>query len=315
MKSFNGSLSNAESTFSRIISRIIEGIENKDPSAINTYRMLPLEDQVLISAVLKNTGSSVEIPPPTKFNGVFLSPLENQGNRNNGASSATSNDQGNEKSSRDESGGNLRLNTKNTTEVSALQERLLAEFPGLNIPVDGKYGPETKAAVMRWQKENGLTPDGIVGPKTLAAFKENTLQDQGQQGSGHSGGGNDDITTGAHYSSASQRAGAWLRGLHTAAPVPTRPEAAEAAREKGREARRGSALSDVTGGSNSSTSTAPTPAAPSGLAAAYAAAKGVGSTLQSAGVTGGSNNGTQPTAPPETPRTPQTPELAGGIGR
>ena len=32
--------------------------------------------------------------------------------------------------------------------------------------VDGIYGKQTKEAVIRFQKKNGLTPDGIVGSRT-----------------------------------------------------------------------------------------------------------------------------------------------------
>ena len=36
--------------------------------------------------------------------------------------------------------------------------------------VDGIFGPQTKSAVIYFQKRNGLVADGIVGPKTLAAL-------------------------------------------------------------------------------------------------------------------------------------------------
>lgn len=37
------------------------------------------------------------------------------------------------------------------------------------LTVDGKFGAKTKAATMKWQKTHGLTPDGVVGPKTWNA--------------------------------------------------------------------------------------------------------------------------------------------------
>ena len=36
----------------------------------------------------------------------------------------------------------------------------------LNLKADGIFGSQTKSKVIEFQKENKLTPDGIVGPKT-----------------------------------------------------------------------------------------------------------------------------------------------------
>lgn len=43
---------------------------------------------------------------------------------------------------------------------------------GEKLKVDGDFGVLTKAAVLRFQKKQKLTRDGIVGPKTRAALKK-----------------------------------------------------------------------------------------------------------------------------------------------
>ena len=40
----------------------------------------------------------------------------------------------------------------------------------LGVAQDGDFGPGTEAKVKAWQTKHGLTPDGVVGPKTLAAM-------------------------------------------------------------------------------------------------------------------------------------------------
>ncbi len=52
------------------------------------------------------------------------------------------------------------------SEVKNIQTRL-KKWGYYSGSVDGIYGTETKNAVISFQKKNGLTPDGIAGPKTL----------------------------------------------------------------------------------------------------------------------------------------------------
>lgn len=40
----------------------------------------------------------------------------------------------------------------------------------LKVPIDGNFGPKTEAAVRAFQRDHGLVPDGIVGPKTWATL-------------------------------------------------------------------------------------------------------------------------------------------------
>ena len=40
----------------------------------------------------------------------------------------------------------------------------------LGITADGIFGPQTKNAVIQYQKAHGLTPDGIVGPQTWGSL-------------------------------------------------------------------------------------------------------------------------------------------------
>ena len=54
-------------------------------------------------------------------------------------------------------------------EVSAIQQ-ILKTKGYYNGSIDGIYGTQTKDAVTRFQKDNGLTPDGIAGEKTLYAL-------------------------------------------------------------------------------------------------------------------------------------------------
>jgi peptidoglycan hydrolase-like protein with peptidoglycan-binding domain len=63
--------------------------------------------------------------------------------------------------------------------VRALQQRLraLGQQPG---PVDGLYGPLTRAAVKQFQSSAGLAIDGIAGPQTLRALRAEWRQPVGR---------------------------------------------------------------------------------------------------------------------------------------
>lgn len=58
-------------------------------------------------------------------------------------------------------------------DVKELQESLLREGYDLgSYGADGKFGGETLSAVRAFQHDNGLNPDGIVGPLTWAALRQ-----------------------------------------------------------------------------------------------------------------------------------------------
>lgn len=53
-------------------------------------------------------------------------------------------------------------------DVRIVQGRLVAH--GHNVAVDGNFGSGTRAAVIAFQEQKGLTADGVVGPKTWDAL-------------------------------------------------------------------------------------------------------------------------------------------------
>jgi len=57
------------------------------------------------------------------------------------------------------------------SDVSALQTAL-KEMGLYSDKIDGHFGPNTKAGVMAFQRQEGISVDGIVGPNTKAKFKK-----------------------------------------------------------------------------------------------------------------------------------------------
>ncbi len=56
-----------------------------------------------------------------------------------------------------------------TTQVKTVQQKL-KNWGYYTGSIDGIYGAKTKAAVIKFQKNNGLVADGIVGAKTASAL-------------------------------------------------------------------------------------------------------------------------------------------------
>lgn len=76
-------------------------------------------------------------------------------------------------------------------EVRTIQDKL-KRWGYYNGSVDGIYGTKTVEAVKKFQQKNGLTVDGIAGPKTLSAMGINSNSTGG--GSGSSGSNSSDVT-------------------------------------------------------------------------------------------------------------------------
>lgn len=66
----------------------------------------------------------------------------------------------------------LRLGSRGES-VKSLQQKLIA-LKYLKGSADGIFGKDTEKAVIAFQKDNGLTSDGVAGKLTLAAIKEST---------------------------------------------------------------------------------------------------------------------------------------------
>lgn len=62
------------------------------------------------------------------------------------------------------------ITLKNGSRGEAVKElqRFLNQVLSLGLVIDGKLGPKTINVIKQWQRNNSLTPDGLVGSKTKA---------------------------------------------------------------------------------------------------------------------------------------------------
>ena len=82
---------------------------------------------------------------------------------------------------------NLRYGSRGD-KVKELQQKL-KRWGFYTGSIDGIFGSGTQAAVKNFQKKNGLTADGIVGPKTAAALGMNLTSSSSSSGSSSSSSG------------------------------------------------------------------------------------------------------------------------------
>lgn len=72
----------------------------------------------------------------------------------------------------------LKQGARDKGAVQSLQRELNQE--GYHLPVDGSFGPKTKEAVVQFQREQGLAPDGVVGARTWEKLLDDTPSSQSQ---------------------------------------------------------------------------------------------------------------------------------------
>lgn len=66
---------------------------------------------------------------------------------------------------------------RGSTPPPAVVENTQRQLASLGLdpgPIDGDMGPKTRAAVVAFQRANGLNADGIIGPRTIAALRQAT---------------------------------------------------------------------------------------------------------------------------------------------
>ena len=64
----------------------------------------------------------------------------------------------------------LKKGSQNKPQVSRLQAAL--DCAGKSVDIDGIFGANTERAVIDFQKEKGLQPDGIVGQATWGELEK-----------------------------------------------------------------------------------------------------------------------------------------------
>jgi murein L,D-transpeptidase YcbB/YkuD len=69
--------------------------------------------------------------------------------------------------------GSVTLKNGSTGEAVKELQRFLNAKLDLGLKVDGKLGPKTIEVIKKWQKDHGLTPDGLIGKNTKVLM--NTL--------------------------------------------------------------------------------------------------------------------------------------------
>lgn len=101
-----------------------------------------------------------------KANSDANPPPATQNEMNNQQPGSQSQTGGKDQTASQEQGGQMQLSS---SEVKSIQEKLKSE--GFHAgPADGKFGPETKAALEKFQKKNGLNTTGEPDQQTLAAL-------------------------------------------------------------------------------------------------------------------------------------------------
>lgn len=122
-----------------------------------TITITPNSSACTIPVVTSGRGNSVFIPKPV-ITPIVVAASNINTNTNN---SPVKYDLGNQ-------------TLKNGSKGEAVKElqRFLNDKLKLGLVLDGKLGPKTITVIKKWQKDNGLKPDGLIGSKTKALMNK-----------------------------------------------------------------------------------------------------------------------------------------------
>jgi len=168
-----------EATLSQEKPKTSAGTGDVPPGEKSTSGSLALDDFVKSDGSVDWDAAAEKLNggKPIQFGTVGGTGVENPNYKDSGVKPASASMPNLDKFAQSGKGG-LANDPDEVEAIKELQEQLIAKGYDLGPKgADGKYGPKTRAAVKKFQEDNGLKPDGDAGPNTIAKLKEKPAGD------------------------------------------------------------------------------------------------------------------------------------------